>query len=138
MSILYKIDSKNSESLISIYNEIKNLLQNDYSCKFPRSYLNFSVFQYAIKGYPYKTTSNRISSISNIKQTTNNEDKIDIYFKNINAIIDGLYHLDTDSLDDKTILRNSICSIILLSALYSEESYKQEFIRNIFKVNRRI
>ena len=136
ISLLYKLEkiSKDSPNLKSFKDFLKDLKHNIINVSYrslPKSIINFSVFKFCISGYPYETKSGKVYSISNIEETYN---KIDIYIKNSEALIDfieDILILNSDDLNfELNILKISYGISIALIALSAEEDVYENIIRN--------
>lgn len=151
--ILYKL---NELSNISAYIDPKEnvfkkfaasvwiYMKGNYESDFPRSIVNYSAFQFAVPGYPFKTPTSRIYSVSNVPNNVTNKLQIEeVFIKNITALTDYLCDatklLSVDdvselSVDDKTIVvKNIYASIIVILSLYGEVKLWEDVINgNIF------
>lgn len=104
---------------------------------FPRSIINYTAFQFCVKGYPYETPSERVYSISNIGLSIKNKfDLIDVYYKNIDAIFNFFNDLDINEKENDEdnseyeirTLKNAYGTCIALCALIGEETYYDKVV----------
>lgn len=104
---------------------------------YPRSIVNYTAFQFCLKGYPFETKSERVYSISNITSKIQNKyNLIEIFNKNIDAIISFLHDLEwtdrkTNYIDfEVDTLKNAFGICIALCAFIGEEECYRETLTN--------
>lgn len=132
--------SAESAYLTSATNSFKSFLTDlifkiygNVSKVYPKSIINYAVFQFCLDKYPYETPSGRLYSISNINPNLKNKfEIIDIYYKNIDAIlsfindISFIQETDTNKKQFETnVLKNAYGLIMALSAFIAEENTYQ-------------
>ena len=106
--------------------------------RYPRSIINYSAFQFCIKGYPYETKSERVYSISNVTSNIKNKyELVEIFNKNIDAIINFLHDLEwsektAENYIDYEIetLKNAYGICIALCAFIGEQECYKEILTN--------
>lgn len=103
---------------------------------YPRSIVNYSAFQFCAGGYPFDTKSGRIYSVSNVNSNIKNKfDLIDIFYKNMDAIINFLHDVNfidktADNKHDFELqtLKNAYGICIALCAFVGEEECHKEIL----------
>lgn len=103
---------------------------------YPRSIINYSAFQLCLKNYPFNTKSGKIYSVSNIPSSVKNKfEVIDVFYKNIDAILSFLTDLefteyteyDSNIVEVETLI-NAYGICIALCALIGEHYYYNKTI----------
>lgn len=124
-------------SFRSFVSDIITSMSGNTNQLFPRSIINYTAFQFCIKGYPYETPSERIYSVSNVNLSIKNKfDLIDVFYKNLDAIFN---FFDDININDKEvnennkdfeirILKNAYGTCIILCALIGEMNFYDRII----------
>ena len=108
---------------------------------YPRSILNHSAFKFCIDEYPYNTLSRRVYSVSNVPKNIKNKfSLVEIYYKNIDAILNFLSDLTFD-FDEKSnfnsevkTLTNAYGICIALCGLAAEQKMYDDYTRGTVKI----
>jgi len=105
---------------------------------YPRSIVNYTAFQFCLKGYPYETKSERVYSISNVTPNIKNKyELLEIFMKNIDAIISFLHDLEWTEKNEENYLefevetlKNAFGICIALCAFIGEQECYRETLTN--------
>ena len=103
---------------------------------YPRSIINYSAFQFCLDNYPFETKSGKVYSISNVSTSVKNKfEIIDIFYKNIDAVLNFLADLEFKEYDNYPLetvevntLKNAYGICIGLCALIGEHYYYNKTI----------
>ena len=145
--ILYKLNDlsklcnyfdKENNSYRKFASDIITRMYGNVNQRYPRSIINYTAFQFCLDGYPYNTKSERIYSISNITNKTKNKfELIEIFDKNIEAVINFLHDLEwSEKNSDNTFdfeletLKNAFGTCIALCAFIGEQECYRETLTN--------
>ena len=136
LSNLSAYSSKNNNSYRIFTSDIITKMYGNINQLYPRSIVNYSAFQFCIKDYPFDTKSGRIYSISNVTSSVKNKfELIDVFYKNLDAIISFLNDLEwLEKTDDNVlkyetqVLKNAYGICIGLCAFIGEEEYYRKIL----------
>lgn len=144
LSVLSAYLAKANNSYRKFTTEIISKMYGNVNQLYPRSVVNYSAFQFCVKGYPFDTRSGRIYSISNVTtdKIQNKFELIDVFYKNIDAIVNFLNDVDwiqkseDNTLDYETqILKNAYGICIALCAFIGEEEYYRKLLTTSLEGN---
>lgn len=132
---------QSSNSYRQFATKIITKMRGNHNQLYPRSIINYSAFQLCLKEYPFNTKSGRVYSISNVPTSIKNKfEVIDIFYKNIDAILNFLSDLEFEDNEDsvkveENTLLNAYGIVIALCALISENYYYNKLITTTLNSN---